>query len=301
MNTLAHRTNTRLATLPLLLITLLSPACGKSETTKPPPDEAPAITARPVDPDAVAAKAAALKALADKAAADKTAADKAAAPAAPSGSVGGATPDARPAVEAAKTPSGPALVVRAPTAADLPEYVAGLKGKGALQVQFDTTMGKINCELMEKEAPMTVANFVGLARGLKPFMNKTTGAAEKRPFYDGLTFHRVIPGFMIQGGDPLGIGSGDAGYKFSGEFHPTLKHDRPGILSMANAGPNTNGSQFFITELPTAHLDGGYNIFGRCKEVDVIRAIARVPKDPIDGSNSRPRVPVVMKKVTIHR
>jgi peptidyl-prolyl cis-trans isomerase A (cyclophilin A) len=162
-------------------------------------------------------------------------------------------------------------------------------------------MGKINCELFEKEAPMTVANFVGLARGRKAFVNPKTGAPDKKPFFDGLTFHRVIPGFMIQGGDPLGVGSGEPGYRFGAEPTPTFKHDRPGTLSMANAGPGTNGCQFFITEVPTPHLDPGYNIFGRCKEVDIVRAIARVAKDAMDPSGSRPKTDVVMKKVTIHR
>ncbi len=262
--------------------TVLWTACNSQPAAKPPADEPPAVTRRP--------PAAPTPAPAPALAPDAAPVAVAAHPLSPD--AGRAEPP---------KPAAPALEVKPPTAADLPAYLEGIKGKGPLQVQFDTTLGKINCELAEKEAPMTVANFVGLARGRKAFLNGRSGVADKRPFFDGLIFHRVIPGFMIQGGDPLGTGTGNPGYKFAGEFHPTLKHDKPGILSMANAGPNTNGSQFFITEVPTPQLDGGYNVFGRCKEIDVIRAIARVPKDTLDGSNSRPRTPVVMKKVTIHR
>ena len=191
--------------------------------------------------------------------------------------------------------------VRAPTKEDLAGYVADLKGKGPLTATFETSLGKINCELFEKKAPMTVANFVGLARGKKPFRDAKTSSPAKRPYYDGLAFHRVIPEFMIQGGDPLGNGSGDPGYEFANETDPSLKHDKPGILAMANRGPNTNGSQFYITEVPVPRLDGGYTVFGACKEVDVVKKISRVDKDPNDPSNSKPKTPVVLKKVTIHR
>ena len=159
-----------------------------------------------------------------------------------------------------------------------------------------TNQGTINCELFEKQAPLTVANFVGLARGLHPFKNPNTGKTELRPFYDGLIFHRVIPEFMIQGGDPLGKGSGGPGYKFAQEITQDLRHDKPGVLSMANAGPNTNGSQFFITEVPKPSLDGGYNVFGQCGESDVVQKIARVEK-----RGSTPVSPVVMEKVEIYR
>ncbi len=191
--------------------------------------------------------------------------------------------------------------VRPPTAADLETYTADIKGKGTLKAIFETSMGRLSCELFPDKAPMTVANFVGLARGLKPFRNPKNNQVEKRPFFDGLVFHRVIPDFMIQGGDPLGVGSGDPGYRFGDEFHPTLRHDKGGILSMANAGPGTNGSQFFITERPTPHLDDRHSIFGACKEVDLIKKIARVEKDPGDPSGSRPKTPLVLKKVTIRK
>ncbi|MCP4446030.1 MAG: peptidylprolyl isomerase [Myxococcales bacterium] len=162
--------------------------------------------------------------------------------------------------------------------------------------RFDTTHGSITCELHEKQAPLTVTNFVGLARGLHPFVDPKTGNAEARPFYDGLIFHRVIPKFMIQGGDPRGNGKGGPGYRFAQEISPNLRHDKPGVLSMANAGPNTNGSQFFITEVPRPKLDGGYNIFGQCQNIDVVEKIARVEK-----RGSAPTTPVVMTKVEIFR
>ncbi len=191
------------------------------------------------------------------------------------------------------TPSGS---VKPPLATDITKYTEGLEGEGALMVRFNTNQGIITCELFEKQAPLTVANFVGLARGLHPFTNLTTKKTETRPFYDGLIFHRVIPEFMIQGGDPLGKGVGGPGYKFAQEVSPELLHDKPGVLSMANAGPNTNGSQFFITEVPKKSLDGGYNVFGQCNEIDVVKKIARVEK-----RGSTPVEPVIMEKVEIYR
>lgn len=195
--------------------------------------------------------------------------------------------------------------VRPPMAADLEEYTKDLEGDGPLMAKFVTSVGEINCELYEKEAPMTVANFVGLARGLKPFRNPKNGEVEKRPFYDGIIFHRVIPSFMIQTGDPLGKGVGGPGYTFADEFNDSLLHDQPGRLSMANAGPGTNGSQIFITERPTPHLDQrraqgrGHTVFGQCKELDIIKKIANVPKAP--GSSSRPAEDVVIQRLEISR
>jgi peptidyl-prolyl cis-trans isomerase A (cyclophilin A) len=163
---------------------------------------------------------------------------------------------------------------------------------------FETSMGKITCQLFEKEAPKTVANFVGLAEGTKEWTDPKTGQKVKRRFYDGLIFHRVIPQFMIQGGDPTGTGMGSPGYRFEDEFSPNLKFDQPGRLAMANAGPNTNGSQFFITEVPTPHLNNRHTIFGQCIEgMDVVNKIARVAKGPMD----RPATDVVIKKLTILR
>ena len=167
-----------------------------------------------------------------------------------------------------------------------------------LYATLTTSMGNIVCKLFEKEAPLTVANFVGLARGAKEWSEPKTGQKVKRPLYNGTIFHRVIPGFMIQGGDPLGSGMGDPGYKFRDEFNPSLKFDQPGRLAMANSGPNTNGSQFFITEVPTPHLNNLHTIFGQVVEgQELIKQITGVPKD----GNDKPRTPIVLKNVRIQR
>lgn len=170
-----------------------------------------------------------------------------------------------------------------------------------LYMIFDTTMGAITCKLYEKEAPVTVATITGLAAGTKAYTDpRTRQAVTGKKFYDGLTFHRVIPNFMIQGGDPLGNGMGGpggAGFPFKDEFVSSLRFDQPGRLAMANSGPGTNGSQFFITDAPTPHLNDHHTIFGQCAELDVVRAIARVPT----GANNMPRTPVVMKTVTVER
>jgi peptidyl-prolyl cis-trans isomerase A (cyclophilin A) len=165
-------------------------------------------------------------------------------------------------------------------------------------VLFDTTMGRLQCKLFDKESPLAVANFVGLANGTKPFQDPTTGQqVTGKRFYDGTTFHRVIPGFMIQGGDPLGTGEGGPGYQFDNENSAALRFDVPGRLAMANAGPNTNGSQFFITEAPQNVLNGGYTIFGQCDDhtVNLVGAIARVDRN----ANDKPLTPVTIRKVTI--
>jgi peptidyl-prolyl cis-trans isomerase A (cyclophilin A) len=188
----------------------------------------------------------------------------------------------------------------------LERATAGLPPKGTLAVDFDTTQGTITCELFPDKAPATVAAFVGLARGTRAWRDPATGRWWRyRPFYDGLTFHRVIPGFMIQGGDPLsrdpaapGQGTGGPGYTLPDEVALGLRFDGPGRLAMANRGPGTAtaGSQFFITEAVTKHLDGGYTIFGQCEPVDVIKAIARVPAD----GASKPVDPQLMK-VRVYR
>ena len=160
---------------------------------------------------------------------------------------------------------------------------------------FETNMGTITCTLFPDKAPMTVANFIGLAEGTKTWKNPVSGATkEHTPLYNGTVFHRVIPNFMIQGGDPAGNGSGDPGYKFKDEFSD-LRFDRPGRLAMANSGPNTNGSQFFITEVPTPHLNNKHTIFGQCDNVALISKIARVPVN----SNDKPLNPVRIQHVKI--
>jgi len=165
-------------------------------------------------------------------------------------------------------------------------------------VIFDTTMGRLTCKLFSKEAPVTVASFVGLVTGTKTWTDpKTLKQMTGTPFYDGTTFHRVIPGFMIQGGDRLGDGTGDAGFYLPDEVNPALRFDVPGRLAMANSGPGTDGSQFFITEDQKPELNGHYTIFGQCDAHSVLLAasIARVERNHDD----KPVTPVVMNKVTI--
>ena len=167
-----------------------------------------------------------------------------------------------------------------------------------IYAHFETTHGNFKVELFDTKAPKTVANFVGLAEGSKEWTHPQTRQKQKKPYYDGIIFHRIIDGFMIQGGDPLGQGIGGPGYKFADEFHPSLRHNKAGILSMANSGPNTNGGQFFITLGPTPHLDRRHSIFGAVVEgLDVVKQIGHVKTD----SSDRPITPVEMKKVTIER
>jgi len=161
-----------------------------------------------------------------------------------------------------------------------------------------TNHGDIVINLFENEAPKTVANFVGLAEGTKDYTDPKTRQPGSGPFYDGVTFHRVIPNFMIQGGDRLGTGTGDAGYKFEDEFHTDLAFNKPYLLAMANAGPGTNGSQFFITVAPTDWLTRKHTIFGEVADApsrEVVDKIAAVPT----GGQDRPIEPVVINSVTI--
>ena len=170
--------------------------------------------------------------------------------------------------------------------------------RNGLFATLNTSMGAITVQLFEKESPETVRSFVSLAMGAKPWRDPKTGQTKQTPLYDGTIFHRVIPGFMIQGGDPLGRGTGGPGYRFADEFHPDLRHTKAGILSMANSGPNTNGSQFFITLGPTPHLDNRHSVFGEVIQgQDVVVAIGNTPR----GANDRPVKDAVLQEVVISR
>jgi peptidyl-prolyl cis-trans isomerase A (cyclophilin A) len=206
---------------------------------------------------------------------------------------------------AAQTTPVPAAASELP---DAPSTTANVKPPPVPtgpNVVIDTSMGRIACKLFDKIAPVASANFIGLADGTKDWIENTTDKkVHGQPFYNGTTFHRVIPGFMIQGGDRLGTGLGDAGYYFANETDPSLNFDVPGRLAMANAGlgPNgtgTNGSQFFITEAPQPDLNGGYTIFGQCDEhsVLIVATIARVDRD----SNDKPLSPVTINKIYVLR
>jgi len=191
------------------------------------------------------------------------------------------------AAPAAKPNAAAKAPVRHPAAAGTPTAV------------IDTTVGKMTCTLFPDKAPIGVENLIGLATGTKDWKNPVSGVTKHGvPLYDGTIFHRVIPGFMIQGGDPKGDGTGDAGYKFKNEVSSELLFDKPGRLAYANSGPDTNGSQFFITEVPTPHLNGKYTLFGQCDEASVtlVKQIARMARDPM---NDRPFRPVKITHITI--
>jgi peptidyl-prolyl cis-trans isomerase A (cyclophilin A) len=174
----------------------------------------------------------------------------------------------------------------------------GVEPGASIGVKFHTTLGEVACELMPAEAPNTVLNFVQLAEGGKEWTDPNTKEKTKAKLYDGTIFHRVIPKFMIQGGDPLGSGRGGPGYRFEDETTPEVVFDAPGLLAMANSGPNTNGSQFFITDrsMPS-HLNGRHTIFGKCDNLDIVEAIATTPQVKRD----KPKVDVVLQRVEITR
>ena len=170
-------------------------------------------------------------------------------------------------------------------------------GKGLFAV-FETSVGEMICQLEEEKTPETVKNFVGLATGEKEYIDPKSGAKSTEPFYDDTVFHRIIKNFMVQGGDRLGLGTGGPGYRFKDEFHASLRHTTPGILSMANAGPNTNGSQFFITLVPCPWLEGKHAIFGHIvKGQDILTALGNVAT----GSQDRPRETVKINRLRIVR
>jgi peptidyl-prolyl cis-trans isomerase A (cyclophilin A) len=178
----------------------------------------------------------------------------------------------------------------------LADATKDLKGSGAIVAKLETSKGTLQCKLYDDKAPLTVANFIGLATGKRPWRDPKSGEWVTKPAYDGTTFHRIIKGFMIQGGDPKGNGSGEPGYVIKDEIWSGAKHDRAGLLCMANRGPNTNGAQFFITDDAAPHLDNGYTIFGECAPVEVVHDIANTPV-----AGERPAQPVTIKTVTISR
>ena len=179
---------------------------------------------------------------------------------------------------------------------DTPAPPVDIPGEGELRATLKTSMGDITVVLYERQAPRTIANFVALATGKVEWTDK--GEKTSRPLYSDTVFHRVIPNFMVQAGDPEGTGRGGPGYRFADEIHPDLSHDRPGILSMANAGPSTNGSQFFITEAATPWLDGKHAVFGAVVDgQEIAHAIASVQRD----GNDRPLTDVIMKEIEVFR
>jgi peptidyl-prolyl cis-trans isomerase A (cyclophilin A) len=168
-----------------------------------------------------------------------------------------------------------------------------------LLAHFTTSEGNFTARLFDSEVPNTVANFTGLAEGTKEWTDPRTGRKVKTPYYDGTVFHRVIDQFMIQGGDPLGQGTGGPGYTFADEFHPKLRHDRPGLLSMANRGPNTNGGQFFITLVPTPWLDNKHSVFGAI--VDGMDVVTKIGSTQTSKPGDRPLKPITIQSLTIER
>lgn len=206
-----------------------------------------------------------------------------------------ATTQAKPAVTSTAAPKP---VAAKPKAAAAPKPVRDNGLYATLQITHDgKPLGNIVFRFYEKQSPVTTKNFVDLALGRKDWKHPDTGETKRTRFYDGLTFHRVIPGFMIQGGDPIGNGTGGV-KEIPDEFDPELKFDVPGLVAMANAGPGTGSCQFFITEVPAPHLTGKHTIFGTVVEgQELVNAIARVPRDPRD----KPNAPVKIARVTIDR
>lgn len=199
----------------------------------------------------------------------------------------GGTPPEKPLANPQETQAAEAQPEAAPIVLNQP---------AGLYAVFETTLGRIVCRLFPEKAPLTVQNFVELAQGTKKWHDATEKEWQQRPYYNGLAFHRVIPKFMIQGGDYMGTGSGSVGYTFEDEFAPDLRFDRPGLLAMANRGPGTNGAQFFITVEPTPWLDHKHSIFGEVAEgQEVADAICNAPRDVRD----RPLKPMIMRRVEI--
>lgn len=266
------------ARLPRLVpsMVLLLAACHSA-----PPEPGPAAKEDPVKaPPAAVAKSATPTATATA----TTTAEATQAPAEP------APPKpARPVASVKPSPDDPLKGVFS-----LADATAGLPGSGPLSATIETDLGKLECKLFEDKTPITVANFVGLARGVRPWKDPS-GAWVRKPAYDGTIFHRIIKGFMIQGGDAKGDGSGEPGYVIPDEIWEGAAHDRAGLLCMANRGPNTNGAQFFITDAAAPHLDRGYTIFGECSPVEQVHKIASV-----DVMGEHPKTPPKIKSIKIH-
>lgn len=204
---------------------------------------------------------------------------------------------APPAATPAPSTEKPSAATPEATPADTSKPSAAKHGPG-VYAHITTSRGAMVARLFDKEAPKTVENFVMLAEGKKQWRNPRTNTMVRRPYYNNLTFHRIIPGFMIQGGDPEGTGYGGPGFTFADEFNPKLRHSKAGILSMANSGPNTNGGQFFITLVPTPHLNDRHSVFGELVEgTDTLMAIGKVPTKEA----GMPVKPVVIKSVRIER
>lgn len=266
-------------------------------TEKPAPKaETPSVTTTKAEASAASPVASAMTAGSASALASASAASSASA--APSDSAAPTT--AVPPASAVKMVTPVAMVPVSPDDPlkgvwSLDDATKGLAKEGKLIATIDTAKGKLECELWDDRAPLTVANFVGLARGLRPWKNPS-GAWVKKPLYDGTVFHRIIKGFMIQGGDPKGNGSGDTGYVVPDEIWEGSKHDQRGLLCMANRGPNTNSAQFFVLDAAASYLDGKYTIFGKCSPDKVIETLA---SEKVAGD--RAVDPPKIKRVTITR
>jgi peptidyl-prolyl cis-trans isomerase A (cyclophilin A) len=275
-------------------VALIASACKSTPPEPAPPTPEPAATQSAAPVETAAPKETASAAPAETAsAASMASASASAAPsasAAMGGSASAAPPYVRPPAQVAVSEGDPAKGVF--TMADATK---GLAGKGQITATLQTDKGNLKCELWPDKAPITVANFVGLARGLRPWKNPA-GEWVKKPLYDGTPFHRIIRGFMIQGGDPKGNGSGDPGFVIPDEVWEGAHHDQRGLICMANRGPNTNGSQFFIMDGEAKHLDGGYTIFGKCSPESVVEAIAGSQTEGDRAVN-----PPKIKKVVVER
>ena len=297
---LALRTNLRLASVLFATVLVFQFGCqSRVPPPEPEPKPAPVPTAESISGAAVVSNVAATIGSITPTAALSAAA---VANAAPSASSSVALPLKASSAVAAPASAAPVRSV-VPPGSDplegkftLDDATKGLPKSGKLVAEMVTDSGTLKCELFSDKAPVTVANFVGLARGLRPFKDPKTSEWVKRPAYDDGVFHRIIKGFMIQGGDPLGTGAGEGGYLIPDEIWPGATHDRRGLLCMANRGKNTNSMQFFVTDAAAPHLDSGYTIFGSCGPDAVLDKLAST-----EVRGDRAVNPPKIKKVTVKR